>query len=177
VASVGGANVAGNFAFTTPSAVPGVGTSSQQVFFAPTDMAQYTTATANVIVTVNPAGPSFESAFGSASPTAIGLEGMPNLVRYGLGANSPTDGVVTPTSSLDANTLSITAVVRINEPKVTVKGESGTTLGTWDPTLISGVKTPDQTGATSGATERQIFSVQRGSNQRTFLRLKIIKSN
>ena len=177
VASAGGANVAGNFAFTTPSAAPGVGTSSQQVFFAPTDMAQYTTATANVIVTVNPAGPSFESAFGSASPTAIGLEGMPNLVRYALGANSPTDAVVTPTSSLDVNTLSITAVVRINEPKVTVKGESGTTLGIWDSTLTSGVKTPDQTGATSGATERQIFSVQRGSNQRTFLRLKVSKSN
>ena len=177
VASAGGANVAGNFAFTTPSAAPGVGTSSHQVFFAPTDMAQYTTATANVIVTVNPTGPSFESAFGSASPTAIGLEGMPNLVRYALGANSPTDAVVNPTSSLDANTLSITAVVRINEPKVTVKGESGTTLGTWDSTLTSGVKTPDQTGATSGATERQIFSVQRGSNQRTFLRLKVSKSN
>ncbi|MDA1340246.1 MAG: DUF5011 domain-containing protein [Verrucomicrobia bacterium] len=123
-------------------------------------------------VTVNPpGGPSFASAFGGADANAIGLDGMENLLRYAFGANSATDGVVKPTSGLDADNLFIIAIVRTNDPKVSVKGESGTTLGTWNSVLIDGVKTTEQTGATLGETERQIFSVPRGGSK-TFLRLK-----
>jgi hypothetical protein len=129
-------------------------------------------ATQTRTVTVNaPAGPSFASAFGGADANAIGLDGMENLLRYAFGANSATDGVVKPMSGLDADNLFIIAIVRTNDPKVSVKGESGTTLGTWNSVLIDGVKTTDQTGATLGETERQIFSVPRGGSK-TFLRLK-----
>ena len=128
-------------------------------------------ATQTRTVTVNPPGPSFASAFGGADANAIGLDGMENLLRYAFGANSATDGVVKPMSGLDADNLFIIAIVRTNDPKVSVKGESGTTLGTWNSVLIDGVKTTDQTGATLGETERQIFSVPRGGSK-TFLRLK-----
>jgi aryl-phospho-beta-D-glucosidase BglC (GH1 family) len=51
--AVNNAPVAGTFAFTTPSTVPGVGTNSESVTFTPTDTTDYTTATVNVNVTVN----------------------------------------------------------------------------------------------------------------------------
>jgi autotransporter-associated beta strand protein len=47
-----GASVPGTFAFTTPSATPGVGTANQSVTFTPTDTATYNPFTFNVSVTV-----------------------------------------------------------------------------------------------------------------------------
>ena len=148
--------------------VPGI----YEVTYNAADASGNNSATVIRTVTVNPPGPSFASAFGGADANAIGLDGMENLLRYAFGANSATDGVVKPTSGLDADNLFIIAIVRTNDPnKVSVKGESGTTLGTWNSVLIDGVKTTEQTGATLGETERQIFSVPRGGSK-TFLRLK-----
>jgi len=121
-------------------------------------------------------GPTFASAFGGASATAVGADGMANLLRYAMGANSASDSVVKPVSSLDANNLSITAIVRINDPKVSIVGQSGTSLAAWSTTPIVGVRTTEQTGATPGETERQVFSVPRGGTK-TFLRLTATLSN
>ena len=52
--SGGTASVPGSFAFTTPSTVPAVGTSSQSVTFTPTDSANYNTTTTSVNVVVAP---------------------------------------------------------------------------------------------------------------------------
>ena len=54
VTGVGGAAVSGNFAFTTPAAVPAVGTANQSVTFTPSD-ANYGTVVGAASVTVNPA--------------------------------------------------------------------------------------------------------------------------
>jgi hypothetical protein len=121
-------------------------------------------------------GPTFASAFEGAGATAVGADGMPNLLRYAMGANSASASVVKPVSSLDANNLSITAIVRINDPKVSIVGQSGTSLSAWSTTPIAGVRTTDQTGATAGQTERQVFSVPRGGSK-TFLRLTATLSN
>jgi hypothetical protein len=121
-------------------------------------------------------GPTFASAFENASATAVGLDGMPNLLRYAMGANSASAAVVKPVSSLDASNLSITAIVRINDPKVTIVGESAAILGAWSTTPIDGVRATNQDGATTGETEKRVFSVQRGGTK-TFLRLKAIQSN
>jgi hypothetical protein len=121
-------------------------------------------------------GPTFASAFENASATAVGLDGMPNLLRYAMGANSASAAVVKPVSSLDASNLSITAIVRINDPKVTIVGQSGTSLSDWSTTPIEGVRTTDQTGVTVGETERRVFSVPRGGTK-TFLRLTATLSN
>jgi hypothetical protein len=51
--SGGAASVAGTYAFTTPSTVPGVGTASQSVTFTPTDSANYSNAITSASVTVN----------------------------------------------------------------------------------------------------------------------------
>ena len=121
-------------------------------------------------------GPTFASAFENASATAVGADGMANLLRYAMGANNASASVVKPVSSLDASNLSITAIVRINDPKVSIVGQSGTSLSAWSTTPIEGVRTTDQTGATVGETERQVFSVPRGGTK-TFLRLTATLSN
>jgi len=121
-------------------------------------------------------GPTFASAFENASATAVGPDGMANLLRYAMGANSASASVVKPVSSLDASNLSITAIVRINDPKVSIVGQSATDLAAWSATPIGGVRTTDQTGAVAGETERQVFSVPRGGSK-TFLRLRAILTN
>jgi len=83
---------------------------------------------------------------------------------------------VKPVSSLDANNLSITAIVRINDAKVTVVGEFGTDPTVWNTNRIVGVRAVDQSGAIPGETEKQVFSVARGGS-RTFLRLKATLTN
>jgi polygalacturonase len=52
--SGGEASVPGSFAFTTPTATPGVGTANQSVTCTPTDNTDYSTISFNVSVTVNP---------------------------------------------------------------------------------------------------------------------------
>ena len=52
VATVNGVPIPGSFAFATPAAVPGAGTSWQQVTFTPADSTNYATATVLVPVTV-----------------------------------------------------------------------------------------------------------------------------
>lgn len=174
ILSGGVASVPGTFAFTTPSTAPAVGTASQPITFTPTDAVSYTTATTTASVTVYA---SYANAFGTNSPTAIGANGLANLVNYALGANSPGAAVTLPASALTADALSLTATVRTNDPTVSTVGESGTNLALWSPTTIPGVRTPDQTGATPGETQKQIFSAPRGTNSKLFLLLEAIQSN
>jgi hypothetical protein len=101
---------------------------------------------------------------------------MPNPLRYAMGANSANAGVVKPVSSLDAGNLSITAIVRINDPKVSIVGQSASKLTDWSTTPIEGVRTTDQEGATVGETERQVFSVPRGGTK-TFLQQRATMTN
>jgi hypothetical protein len=154
------------------TSVPG----SYTMTFNAADAAGNNADTVTRTVVVGAAPVSFASAFGGVSATALGADGMPNLLRYAMGANTPSAAVVKPVSSLDANNLSITAIVRINDAKVTVVGESATSLSAWNTGPIAGVRAADQTGATAGETERQVFSVARGGSK-TFLRLKAIQSN
>jgi hypothetical protein len=101
---------------------------------------------------------------------------MANLLRYALGANSPSGSVVNPVTTLDASNLSITAIVRINDPKVTVVGESATDLASWNTTTIPGMPDANQDGAIAGETQKQTFSVPRGASK-TFLRLRATQTN
>jgi len=77
---------------------------------------------------------------------------------------------------LDADNLSITAIVRTNDPKVTLVGEFATDLTAWNTNKIAGSRATDQTGATAGETERQVFNTPRGGTK-TFLRLKAAQQN
>ena len=171
----GVASTAGTFTFTDSSIVPSTtGNYSASVTFTPDDLANYVTVTTTVSVTVDaqtPTGTTFAGWSSSATPT-------PELVaKYAIGgATSPTGESVRPTSVLDATTLSITAIVRTDDPThLAVVGQAVTSLADY-ATLGSGVEVVgdatgiDQTDVPTGC-EKQKFSVNRDGAARMFLRL------
>jgi hypothetical protein len=109
------------------------------------------------------------------------LSGAPsnnaNLLKYAIGgATSPTatDGTA-PTTAVTSSNLSITAIVRTNDPALDVIGEGLTNLsvGPWSTNGVTQTVSTNQAGVPVG-TERQIFSIPRGTNASQFLRLDSI---
>lgn len=107
-----------------------------------------------------------------ANATTPGADGLSPLLRYALGANSPTDSVTKPVLSSTATTLSLTAVVRTDDPALTVGAEAVNDLaGTWGTGGTVTVTTAaDQSGVPAGST-RKVFSVVTTGSTRKFLRL------
>jgi hypothetical protein len=133
-----------------------------------------TSAVGTVVVTVTNVV-EYSDFFGSSSPTADdNRDGISNLMAYALGATSPSSVVVPPAlNTADPTKLTMTALIRINDPKVSVVGEYGLLPGTWvTGSPITGVPSSSQTGAAAGVTQRQDFSVLRGSDQKKFMYLK-----
>jgi autotransporter-associated beta strand protein len=133
-----------------------------------------TSAVGTVVVTVTNVA-EYSDVFGSSSPTADDNgDGISNLMAYALGAASPSSLVVPPAlNATDSTKLTITALIRINDPKVSVVGEYGLTLGTWETASpIAGVDSSNQAGAVAGVTKRQDFSVLRAPDPKKFLHLK-----
>jgi autotransporter-associated beta strand protein len=132
-----------------------------------------TSAVGTVVVTVTNVA-EYSDVFGSSSPTADDNgDGISNLMAYALGATSPSSSVLPPAlNTEDPTKLKITALIRINDPKVSVMGEYGLTLGTWvTDSPIAGVPSSSQAGAVAGATQRQDFSIPRDTD-RKFMHLK-----
>jgi autotransporter-associated beta strand protein len=110
-----------------------------------------------------------------ANSTTVGADGYTPLMRYALGANGPSDTVLAPVLSSTSTTLVLTAVVRTDDPKLSVVGTTRTdlTTGTWATTGVSGSPAGsgtvgDQTGVTTG--QRRVYTVTTAS--KTFLRLE-----
>ena len=122
---------------------------------------------------------------GTVASAATGFttwaQGAPtNSTTVGLyaigGATSPTatDGVPSQTA-LTSNNLSIIAIVRTNDPNLTVFGQStrNLSLGPWSTNGVTKTNAPDQSNVPSG-TARQVFSIERGTNANLFLRIESI---
>jgi len=162
---VSGASVAGTFAWTDGTLTPSA-TGSYEVTFTPTS-SNYKTATQTVSVTVNPAGQTI-AGFLNGQPT-----NAENVRKYAIGGatdiNAPSE---TPVSSLDANKLSLTAIVRTNDVKLTVVGEVATGLTSWSTTGVTMTVSTNTNGVPAGC-QRQVFSVDRANSpSKQFLRLK-----
>jgi hypothetical protein len=130
----------------------------------------------NVLVTgtVSQAGESFTNwAQGAPLNSA-------NLVLYAIGgATSPTaTNGIAMSNAVTSSNLSITAVVRTNDPSLKVFGQSIVDLaaGTWSSNGVSTNIPVDQTGVPSG-NQRQIFSTPLGIEGKKFLRLQTTLSN
>jgi len=123
--------------------------------------------------TVNASGQTFAGWSG-------GLSNTPTLqLQYAIGgASSPTatNGVPSVTT-VTSNALAITAIVRTNDPNLSVVGQAVIDLsaGVWstnDVTMTPG----DQTGVGEGL-QKQIWSVPRASDTKKFLRLRTVLTN
>jgi hypothetical protein len=157
------------FARIAASATPGSISNNIQ-------LASLGSADASVLVTgtVTAAGQSFTNwAQGAPLNSA-------NLLLYSIGgATSPTAGNgIASTSAVTASNLSITAIVRTNDPSLTVAGQALTDLaiGPWSTNEVSMTPSPDTNGVPEGC-ERQIWSTDRGVTGKKFLRLQSTLTN
>ena len=120
-------------------------------------------------------GPTFSSLFGGAvNPTNVGLDGLAYLMKYALGGTNTNDTVSLPTVSQSGTTLTMTAIVRTNDTNLTIVGQSVAGLSsTWSDLASNrlGVASSNSNNVPAGC-QRRDFSVNGGTNNRTFLRLK-----
>jgi len=102
-----------------------------------------------------------------ASPT------VENRLNYAIGgALGPSSQGAPILPAVTTTQLSITAIIRINDPNLCVIGQSTTDLtsGTWSAADVIGTVSSDQTGTVPG-TQRQIFTTPVGAAPAKFLRL------
>ena len=105
--------------------------------------------------------------------TTVGADGLSDLMRYALGGTSPSSKVELPTVAVTSTTLTMNALIRIDDLKVSVVGIYGLVPGSWvTGSPITGVPSSSQTGAVAGVTQRQDFSVLRGTDSKKFMYLK-----
>lgn len=120
-------------------------------------------------------GPTFASVFGAnVNPTNIGSDGLAYLMKYALGGTNTNDKVTLPTVANNGSTLAMTAIVRTNDTNVQILGQYVRELGgTWSniPTNPFGTASTNTNAVPSGC-QRRDFSVESGTQPKTFLRLK-----
>ena len=166
--SGGVASVAGNFTFADPTIVPGV-SGNFSVTFTPSSVANYEVVTLTVPVTVVPVSSDYTFAEWSGNQTLT--TGLLKKFAIGGALNASTNSEE-PVTSLENSTLSITAIIRTNNSKLTIGAESTTDLSTtWTSANVTSTTAGlSQSGLPSGC-ERRKFSVpSTGSKQ--FLRLQ-----
>jgi hypothetical protein len=144
------------------TATPGVYT----VTYNATDVAGNTATPATRAVTV-----------AIANATTVGADGFSPLMKYALGATSPTDTVQAPALSSTASTLALTAVVRTNDPAVVVTGEAVDSLnGTWGTGgTVTMTVAGDQTNLPANC-QRRVFTVALSGTAPKFLRLRVVST-
>jgi len=164
----GGASVSDNVdASRTISGIGSVNTSKPGVYTLTFDAAD---AAGNVATQV------IRTVTVSAPSSTPGADGISGLMRYALGASAPGSSVTKPTSAVTGGYLVITAIVRTDNPNLTVVGESVTNLGHYasgtSVVEVQGVDAADQGGVPVGS-KRMTFSIAvEGSVTKKFLRLK-----
>ena len=132
----------------------------------------YNTATSSAYAfTIVASGTTFDSWSRNAAVTS-------ELVyKYAFGAVNTTSAPKGMTSSITPTTLSLTAVVRTDDPThLEIKPETGTNLmGTWSSTspVIRESIAGDQSGLSTGLV-RNIYTVDRGSDGTRFIRLNVV---
>jgi hypothetical protein len=153
---------------------------------APIDYESLTNKTITLGVTMTDAGKVTGSAIVTITVVDV-LEGMtwdlwlggvartPELLlKYAVGgATSPVGSSENTVTVLDGSKLSLTAVVRTNDPSLSIVGEAGADLSIWRTNGVSHIPSSSQTNVPEGC-QRRIYSVNRAdSPSRQFLRLKL----
>lgn len=94
-----------------------------------------------------------------------------SVVLYAIGgASNTTATAARPSSAVSGSNLTLTAIVRTNDPKLTVVGEASTNLTAWTNSVTTS-NSPDTNGVPLNHV-RKTFSVPQASDGRKFLRLK-----
>lgn len=144
-------------------AAPGENYNSQNIVLSSTGAADVnisTTATGNLVVS------RFAAWSGTETMTTQ------SVGRYAIGGASNSSSTPSrPTSAVSGGNLTLTAIVRTNDPKLKVEGETSADLIAWATNAVTSTNTTDQTGVDTGHA-RKTFSVPQSSDGKKFLRLK-----
>jgi glycosidase len=136
----------------------------------------YEAATA-VTRTYTVTGASFANEWSGQDATSdANGDGVPALAEYALGGVAGSNNLgVLPQMTRSNNTLTLSALVRINDPKLSVFPQAASTLGTnsWSS---GGFTTNISTNGVPTGFERRTYSFDVGTNPRAFLRLFITNS-
>lgn len=118
-----------------------------------------------------------DASSGFAAWAGDGVLPTPALVQsYALGgAAAPAAPNEPLKTEIDALWLSLSAIVRTNDPKLTIQGHTATNLmnGPWVTNGVQIVPRSDQTGVPQGC-ERREHRVERGDEPQKFLHIKAI---
>lgn len=108
-----------------------------------------------------------------ANPTVPGADGLSALEKYAFGGTGPADTVQIPTSATVGGNLILTAVIRTNDPNLSVLGKTSINLVNWSDLAVNpaGVAAADQSGVPAN-TQRREYTMPGGDPKR-FLRLSI----
>ena len=124
-----------------------------------------------VILTVSPGGTTYATWNGGSSTLTPDL-----LMKYALGgATGPTATGEASSTSLAGTSFSMTALVRTDDPKLSIVPKATTSLvGAWDyPVTTSGKNEGvSQLGVTTGW-ERKMFTVNRSANTKIFMKIEV----
>ncbi|MFM8654623.1 MAG: hypothetical protein ACKODZ_07845, partial [Verrucomicrobiota bacterium] len=131
-------------------------------------------AATNVPRTYTVTGPSFANEWAGQTATSdANGDGVPALAEYALGGIAGSNNIgVLPQMTRSNNTLTLSALVRINDPKLSVFPQVSASLGTNAWSSI-GFTTNTTTNGVPTGFERRTYSYDAGSNARAFLRLFI----
>jgi len=106
--------------------------------------------------------------------------GRQAVLRYAIGgASSPLAGDgIEPVTEVSADTLSMTAIVRTNDPALSVVGFAAAHLDSadWSTNGVTMTPAAGQVGVPEGC-QMQIFSTPRDTNAAKFLRLQSTLTN
>ncbi|MDR3664119.1 MAG: hypothetical protein P4L86_27660, partial [Mycobacterium sp.] len=135
----GTASVAGTFTWTTPTTVPGAGTSSESVTFTPNDTTDYNTVTSTVAVTVNNKTTPTVTAWPTASGITYGQTLASSLLTGGTASVAGTFAWTTSTTAPGAGTASYNVTFTPNDTTNynTVTGTVTVTVSKATPTVTA----------------------------------------
>ena len=116
------------------------------------------------------------SLFGFWAGSGVSL--TPDLLRnYAVGgASSPAKTRPNPVMSLESGNLRLNAIVRMDDPRLTIVAQYATNLpGPWTnvPSHPAGIQSSDQSGVGAGC-ERRDFLMPVGPDPRGFMRLNVV---
>ena len=129
---------------------------------------EYDNMSGDVNLVISPQALSgFDQWSGTSSPPTPEL-----ILKYAVGgAADPSASSETSVLALDGAKFSLIAIVRTDDPALTVTGEASTSLSGWSSTGVSFTAAGiSQSGVPLGA-ERRKYSVDRNGNERLFMRL------
>ena len=127
------------------------------------------------VLTVTPGDPSFESLFpGQAADSDVDGDGVPALAEYALnGATNSNDAGKLPQVE-DGQLLTISAVVRTNDPRLTVDAVTSSNLSSgWNGPVVTGTPHADTNNVPAGFQRQRFFyDATQFTNSHGFIRMR-----